>query len=294
MSVSEQEQAIDAEARPVKSSTTAVAKADESPPKTKPTVLATAKSLDDVPLLDAAKALMASGLAKNNEDAGKLMAKLDLGRSLGLSAVTAVNGIHLMQTGVVMSAAVMRLLINRNSHAYKVFVKQRDAKGCVIEAYRKEEGDWASMGVAVTFGPDDAKRAGLDTKETYKRWPVDMYYNRALAATFRTYMPDCAGGNAVYLPEEIDNSGYKTDPTTGDMVADAEYEKKSTAKPKTTAAQVAKQSESPLDRVKKLIEETKTDAAKFLTFYKVSKVDDLPAKDLAHAEQTLLIKKRSP
>jgi hypothetical protein len=283
----------DAEAKSVP--TKAIAKVDDKPPP-KPTAIATAKNLDELSLAEAAKALMVSGLVKTGDDVGKLMAKLDLGRSLGLPTVTSINGLHLLNNGVVMSAAVMRLLLNRWSHKYKAVVRQRDVKGASIEFFVKEDGDWTSMGVPIVFGPDDAKRAGLDTKENYRKWPADMFYARAIAAGFRTYVPDCAGGVAAYLPDEIPDSGYKTDPTSGEMIPEAEYEvqSKKATKVKATTTPLTPPPESTVDRLRKLMVATKTEEAAITKHYAVAAFDALTESQMAAAAKLLEQKARSP
>lgn len=263
------------------STTTTIVKAEENKPS-----VATAKTLNELPLADTAKALMTSGLIRKEDDIGKVFAKLSLGRDLNLPAVTSINGIHIgPNSSIILSAAVMRLLINRSGR-YKIRVNQRDTKGASIEAFEKmPDGTWESMGVPITFTNEDAKRAGLDGRETYKKWPADMYYARCLAAIFRTYTPDCAAGCAVYLPEEIDGSGFKTDPVSGDAVPDADYEVKVKRPPKRTA------SNELFDKVKKLMVDTKSDVNAFLNFYEADSLEKLTSDQLVDLEQKLSQKK---
>jgi hypothetical protein len=273
---------VEAEDKTKSKPTAAIVRVDEPPPK-KPSAISTARNLDELPLTEAAKVLMASGLVRNGEDIGKILTKLSLGRDLNLPAVSAINGIGIgPNSSIILSAALMRLLINRSGR-YKLRVKQRDAKGSVIEAFeRMSDGSWESCGVPVSFGPDDAKRAGLDTKDTYRKWPVDMYYARCLAATFRTYCPDCAAGAAAYLPEEIDGSGYRTNPDTMEMVPEAEVTPAAKSKPTATAATTKSEM---IDRIKKMAAETGTDLRPFTQLYGKEDMGKLTLEELTDLER---------
>jgi hypothetical protein len=267
---------------------TAIVKQEEP----KQTSIANAKNLNDLPIAETAKALMSSGLVRTTDDLGKVFAKLSLGRDLGLPAVSALNGIHIgPNSSIILSAALMRLLINRSGR-YRLFVKQRDTKGCAIEVFEKDfDGKWISMGVPVTFTAEDAKRAGLDKRETYVKWPSDMYYARALAATFRTYTPDCAAGCAVYLPEEIDGSGYKTDPISGDAVPEAEFEvvEKKVAAPR----KVKDKDSAQLEIIRKMLKETGSDERVYLNHYQAENLEGLSNEQQSDLYQKLMQKQKA-
>jgi hypothetical protein len=277
------------DAEVVQTQTKAIATVDK-----KPTAIATAKSLDELSLTEAAKVLMASGLVRGGEDMGKILTKLSFGRDLGLPAVSSINGIGIgPNASIILSAALMRLLINR-SGKYKLRVTKRDIKGSEIEVFERADGDWESCGVPISFTAEDAKRAGLDTKDTYKKYPVDMYYARCLAAAFRTYCPDCAAGTAVYLPEEIDNSGYKTEPVSGEMIVEAETvstKKKSTSKTKADSSDPLL--EDIRERCIKLIDETKADVTALLNYYGKKSLEEFNITQLQNLEENLLKKKRA-
>ena len=266
--------------------TTAVARIEESPPPKQPSAAAQAKNFDELPILTAAKIALNSGLAKKGETLEQVATRISLGRDLGIGYGASLNGISISPNGaIIMSVALMRLLIN-SSGRYKLRVKKRDLQGCEVEVFEKMgDGAWESCGVPISFGPEDAKRAKLDQKDTYRAWPVDMYCNRATAAAFRTYTSDCARGVACYLPEELDNSGYRTDVTTGDMVAEAEVKPS-----KTKPAPAATADPDLLATVQKLITDTRTDSAVLCKQYAVESVEKMDAKQLEAAKRTLSAK----
>lgn len=250
--------------------------------------LATAKNTDELPLTVAAKALKASGLVKPNETLGNVVAKMSLGRNLGIPDIASLTGINITEKGgILVSAAVLHLLI-KVSKKYKIKVRQRDEKGASIEVFERDpiNNEWESCGVPVSFGPNDAKRAGLDGRETYKKWPIDMYFNRALAAAFRTYCADCMLGVPMYLPEEIDKSGYKTDIMTGDMVTEADYE----VKQKPTKANGVEK--DIVSRIHNLMTETNSDLEKFLKHFETDSIDKLSVEQRQELEEMLKKKKK--
>ena len=165
----------------------------------------------------------------------------------------------------------------KRSNKYKTRVLERSTKAAEIEVYERCDGEWEKCGVPIKFTWQDAERAGLTTKATYKAWPSDMLYARAMACAFRTYAPDCMNGVAMYIPEEIEGSGLKTDGPTGELVPDAVVE----IKPPT------------IDSVKKLIAETKADMTAIAKLYGNSDVTKLKADQLIALEQFLLKKKRA-
>lgn len=273
--------------------TKAIAKTE---PEKKPSLLASARTTDDLPLPDAVKVLMVSGLVKNTEDSGKLMTKLNFGRSLDLPDVVSVNGIQIgpNQT-VIMSAQLMSALINR-SGKYRKVVKQRDLKGSAIEIFEKIGGEWLSCGVPITFGPEDAKRAGLDTKDTYRKWPVDMYYARCLAAAFRVYCSDCCAAQ-VYIPEEINNTGYKTNPES--LSIEREYDAPPPKRGGSAATEAAppqpqsKAGKEQLAKVNKLLSDTGADQGPFLEHYGAKAVKDLSPDQAEDLIRLLELKKKA-
>jgi hypothetical protein len=59
---------------------------------------------------------------------------------------------------------------------------------------------------SVKFDAEDAKRAGLDKKDTYKLYPMDMYFNRAIARLKRRYAPEVLAGAGA--AGDVDISEY--------------------------------------------------------------------------------------
>jgi len=67
---------------------------------------------------------------------------------------------------------------------------------------RTNEG-WQELGES-RFTISDATKAGLTGKGTWKQYPRNMLFARAMSNGVRWYCPDAFGGNTVYTPEELD------------------------------------------------------------------------------------------
>jgi len=264
--------------------TIAVAKVEEKKPEVS-TAIATAKNTDEMPLKDAANVLKVSGLVKPTETIGQVLAKLSLGRNLGLPDIAALSGLNITDKGQILVAASILQLLIKASNKYKLRVLQRDDKGSMIEVYEldQHENKWEKCGVPVFFGIKDAERAGLASKDNYKKWPIDMYYARCLAAAFRTYCADCMRGVAMYLPDEIDNSKYRTEVTTGGMVEEADYDVK-------TERKVL--SGDKLGKIRVLMKETNSEEAVWLEHFGVGGLENLTDKQIKELEDLLKKKKK--
>lgn len=229
--------------------TKAVAKVEKKP------ATQTVKNTSELALIDAAKMMMASGLVKTNEDIGKIATKLAFGRGLGLNDVASINGIGLTPNGtLILSAALMLSLIKR-SGKYRIEYKQRTDKVCEIAVWEKIDGEWFSCGVSCKFSWEDAVRAKLSTKATYMQYPTQLLTARCIADVFRTHCADVTTC-PVYMPEELEGSGFKTDPETLEMVQDAEVIEKPKA--------AVKDRKDALARVRSLLNSTKSEEAKML------------------------------
>lgn len=276
-------QVEDAEVTEVKPKSTAVAKVVSRSH--------TVKNTDELALVEAAQVLMKSGLARTGEDVGKIAAKIAFGRGIGLADVTSVNGINFSPNGtLVLSAALMLNLIKR-SGKYRMRYEERNDDVVTIKMWEKVDGEWWDLGVPVSFSWKDAQTAGLATKDTYKKFRRQMLTARAISDVFKVHCADCVGGAAAYTPEEIDNSGYRTDPETLEMVPEAQVVKvtKVTTKPSVNHSE-QKAMGDRLKEVQELLAKTQSDTAVFLDYFKVDSLEKLTASQQDKAIQMLQAK----
>lgn len=145
-----------------------------------------------------AKAFSASGFFKDASDQAKAIVKIAYGRELGIAPVAAMCGIYLTAQGKLeLDSGLIGALI-KGSERYNYFVKRLDGDGCEIEFY--ENGKLIGTS---SFDVNDAKRAGLAGKDTYGKYPRNLYFARALTNGARWYCPNIFGG-AVYASGEIE------------------------------------------------------------------------------------------
>jgi len=85
----------------------------------------------------------------------------------------------------------------KNHPDYNYFIEHLDDKGCTIAVF--EHGE--KIGTA-SFMEKDAKRAELLSKDVWKKYPEDMYFNRAIGRAMRRHAPN-ALSMTVYTPEEL-------------------------------------------------------------------------------------------
>lgn len=134
------------------------------------------------------------------ESVGDLIATILVGREAGVAEMTAINNLYLVNGTVSMSSKLMAGLIFAAGHH---MVMKTSAKGAEVVAYRRDQFTQKLIEVATfTFTEADAKRAGLDEKDTYQNYPSQMYLNRAVSMAARMAYQDVIAGIG-YVPEEV-------------------------------------------------------------------------------------------
>lgn len=184
---------------------------------------------EGIPFFDWGVMMMKSGFfgAKSPEEA---MAKMAMGRDLGLSDTAALTGIHVIKGKPVLSSGAIASAVKRSGrYDYRVREKSRDR--CVIEFFAVAGGERESLGVE-EFTMQDARDAGVTGNPTWKRFPKAMLFARAITSGYRTHCPDvfdCSVYDAEELgadvaPDEyvILDDEHSSDPVTVEDVTDAE------------------------------------------------------------------------
>ncbi len=119
-------------------------------------------------------------------------------RDLGISPLKAINGgFYVVNGKISMSTALMTDRIRKEGHSIKI-TEWTNAK-CTIIGIRKDNGD----SVKFEYTMDDAVNAGLTGSPTWKKFPKQMLYNRAMSTIARTLFPDVVG-NAYSEDEKWD------------------------------------------------------------------------------------------
>lgn len=118
-------------------------------------------------------------------------------RDLGIAPFKAINGgFYVVNGKISMSTALMSDRIRKEGHSVKV--TEWTADKCIIIGIRKDNGD----SVKVDYTMQDAQLAGLTNSPTWKKFPKNMLYNRAMSTLARVLFSDVVG--ACYSEDEKD------------------------------------------------------------------------------------------
>ena len=154
----------------------------------------------------AANALQKSGYFKDVTSEAQAIVKVMAGAELGLPPFASMTGIHIIQGKPALGSNVIATLID-NDPRYDYKIKKHDAKECIIDFYRNGELHGTS-----TFTMDEANTAGLTNNPSWKKFPSDMLFARAITRGARRFAPGIFGGSPIYTPEElgadVDEDGY--------------------------------------------------------------------------------------
>lgn len=128
------------------------------------------------------------------------LVKILIGRELRIPAVAAMTAIQVFQSKgkqrIVIEGRMLLALIQRAGGDWR---DEHSEDGCRITWYRNghEKG-------VTKFTTEDARSAGLATKDTYKQFGEDMYFWRAVARGQRRYFPDVTFGASIYVQGELE------------------------------------------------------------------------------------------
>jgi hypothetical protein len=116
---------------------------------------------------------------------------------LGFGPFASMTGVHIIQNKPVLSANLMAAAVKRTGkYNYRV-TKQGDTE-CEIT--------WFEGGQEVgrsSYTMQEAQRAGLSSKDNWKKFPSDMLFARAISRGQKRYAPDIFNGATVYTPDEL-------------------------------------------------------------------------------------------
>lgn len=157
--------------------------------------------------LQVAEVFARSRLFTGMTEAAAAMVKVMAGRELGIGPFAAMGGLYIVpgEGRPSFMGQLLATLVKR-SPVYDYRIEEHTDSACAIAFYRREGGKLAEKLGVSRFDWNDAKRAGLDGKPTWKSYPRNMLFWRALANGVRFFCPDVTGGPFV-LREELDDGG---------------------------------------------------------------------------------------
>lgn len=166
----------------------------------------------DTDVFRVGEVLAKSGYFKDVKDMAQAVAKILAGREMGFGPIASLTGVYIQQGRPCYSANMIAAAIKK-SRRYDYRVKHIDATQCDLEFY---EGG-KPVGVS-SFTMQDAVTANLTTgtnAHSWKHYPRNMLFARALTNGARFYCPDTFGGIPIYTPEELN---VAIDGETGEAV----------------------------------------------------------------------------
>lgn len=120
------------------------------------------------------------------------------GRELGIGAMAALRGFHIIEGKPAMSAGLMAALILQSPKCKFFRCVYSDAKKATYRTWRIGDDEPTEA----TFTLEEAETAGLiKDKSGWKKYPADMLVSRAIARLARRAFPDVCFG--LYTPEEL-------------------------------------------------------------------------------------------
>lgn len=134
------------------------------------------------------------------------------GQELGIAPMQAIQSIYVVQGRPTISAQLWVALARRAGH--KVRVIEETSATCTVEV---ERGDDPGHPTRVTYTLDQAKQAGLASKDVWKSHPAAMLYARAVSTACRRACPEIALG----FGDEVERYEVEpTRPTLGQVAAE--------------------------------------------------------------------------
>jgi hypothetical protein len=121
------------------------------------------------------------------------------GAELGLSPIASICGIHVISGKPCLSADTMVAVVLASGHAEYFVETESNATSCTWETKRKG----SPLAQRRTWTMEDAKRAGLATKDTWRLYPRQMMSSRARSELARLVYPDILAG--VQSTEEVES-----------------------------------------------------------------------------------------
>ena len=151
--------------------------------------------------------LMPQAYRNNPEDAAIAMM---YGVEMGLAPMTALQRIVVINGKPTLDAQGMVALIRQAGHSITGEVTD---EGATVTGVRSDTGDTMTS----TFTMDDAKLAGLAGSATYKKFPRDMMWARAVSQLGRRLFSDVLMA-ASYAPEEMQAISSDSDSRRDEIV----------------------------------------------------------------------------
>ena len=146
-----------------------------------------------------AQILVSSGLTPRGVDTPqKAFLIMAQGRELGLSTMQSLGNIYVVEGKVSLSSDLMAAMVLKSAVCEYLRVVEMTPERATYAAKRKGGNEFR-----FSFSWEDANKAGLTGRATYKANPADMLRHRALSKTVRAVFPDVVAG--LYSRDEAED-----------------------------------------------------------------------------------------
>lgn len=125
-----------------------------------------------------------------------VLAAMLTGHEVGIGPMQALAKIHVIEGRPSMAAELMRALVMREGH--ELWIEESTSTRCTIGAKRSN----SARETRVSWTLDDAKKAGLEGRQNWRKYPRAMLLARATAELCRAVFPDLLAGIS-YTSEEL-------------------------------------------------------------------------------------------
>lgn len=177
------------------------------------------------------------------------------GRELGIPPMQAFSHINVISGKPTMSSELMLAQIFKCVPKAVINYVQTDSQGCIIDAARPN-----CKLSRFSFTKDDAEKAQLLSKDTWKKYPDAMYRARAISAMARALFPDALMG-VSYTAEEL-GAEVELDESGSEVIRDVTPKEK----PKNETAPIV---ETKKDEQKQTIDQKPTSTESNFLKYKI-------------------------
>jgi hypothetical protein len=155
-----------------------------------------------------AQILVSSGLTPRGVDTPqKAFLIMAQGRELGLSTMQSLGNIYVVEGKVSLSSDLMAAMVLKSQVCEYLRVVEMTPERATYAAKRKGGNEFR-----FSFSWEDATKAGLTGRATYKANPADMLRHRALSKCVRAVFPDVVAG--LYSRDEAEDIVDVTPRTT--------------------------------------------------------------------------------
>lgn len=122
-----------------------------------------------------------------------------IARALGMDAAWGLTRIYIVEGKPTLAAETMRALVLREGH--HIHFQTLSSEQVVMVGWREGQEEWPTE---VKWDLEDARRAGVLGKNTWKAFPQDMLTARCTTRLCRLIFPDVLMG-MTWSPEDFDN-----------------------------------------------------------------------------------------